>query len=103
MDDLPTIEQRRAQHRAWIASFGFSPRDWRRIEQLVDEVTPGYSPAALDDLDVAVRVGVCQEAAVGRLNGNLMGVAVRKRDGARIAVLYWTMSGSALERWQARR
>ncbi len=45
------MTSRQAAHRAFLASFGFTARDWRRIKAHALSITENHMPAALDDLD----------------------------------------------------
>lgn len=74
VDDLMTPEQRRERHRAWLASFGFSERDWARIKAHAATVTPNNIPAAIDDLDAPWRVGAAWAAERRWSSGLLLGV-----------------------------
>lgn len=76
--------QRRLRHARWKASL--SDRDWVRITALARQVTPGFTPARLDDLDApAIAVGVCEVGHEGRSSGERIGTL---RDG-QVAVLVW--------------
>lgn len=101
MDNLESAEQRRERHAAWVASFGFSEADKRRIRLLADEVTENFSPPALDDLSVPVRVGACPADTRRWMGGELLGV-VTNRAGLKVAVLYWRVTGRQRQR-RARR
>lgn len=98
MDDLPTPAQRRAAHAAWLETFGFSDLDKRRIRLLADEVTENYSPPALDDLSVPVRVGGTPVANRRWMGGDLLGV-VTNSAGLKVALLYWKMTNREVEAW----
>jgi len=84
---------RRAQHREWLESFGFSPEDWGHIKAHAEEVRDLYTPAALCDLSVPIRVGACLPDEVSRFSGHFLG-SCRGR-----ALLYWPMTGREREAW----
>ena len=48
-----------ADRKTFLKSFGFTRRDMVRIKAMAESTTANYGPAALNDLDVAVRVGAC--------------------------------------------
>lgn len=93
---------RRAAHAAWVAAFGFSDHDKRRIRALADEVTENFSPPALDDLSVPVRVGGTPMENRRWMGGDLLGV-VTNRAGLKVALLYWRMTNREREAWARRR
>lgn len=74
-DPWGTKEERRAwrneRNRRWISQI--SDRDWERIDALIDQVTPHYNPAALDDLDAPIRIGVAPEQDALRYSGEVFG------------------------------
>lgn len=100
MDNLPTPEQRRELHRKWLESFGFSDEDWRRIHLLADGVTETYSPPALDDLSVPIRVAAMN--ANPRYTDGKLGVIARA-DGRKVALRYWRMDENERRGWARRR
>jgi hypothetical protein len=100
MDSLMTPAQRRERHKAWLASFGFSDEDWRRIRLLAQDVTDRGSPPALNDLSVPIHIAAMPESS--RRSGKLLGVITRA-DGFRVALVYWTMSDHERGFWQRRR
>lgn len=67
-------EQRAERHRAWLAGFGFSERDWRRMKALAEVVTDHYIPAAMDDLDAPWRVQAVPADTRRWSGGQLLGV-----------------------------
>jgi hypothetical protein len=95
MDNLMSPAERAARHKSWLASFGFSERDWRRIRLLVANTTTNYVAAALDDLDVPVRVGsfIPPDSRYKR-GGQLLGMI----DGR--AIIAWEMSEQELRSWE---
>lgn len=94
--------ERRADHTSWIDSLGFSDEDKRRIRALADEVTENFSPPALDDLSVPVRVGGTPMENRRWMGGDLLGV-VTNRAGLKVALLYWRLDGRQREAWARRR
>lgn len=70
-DDADRARRRRERHARWIA--GISERDWTRLSDLVDQVTPVSSPARLDDLDAAVAIGTCAPGDETRFSGEMFG------------------------------
>jgi hypothetical protein len=102
MDD-PRSQERRDTHADFVASFGFSDEDRRRIKLLAHEVTPHYSPAALGDLSVPIRVGARLAKDVGRSSGRVLGTLTRP-DGVKVALLYWRVTrGMEMEAWERAR
>lgn len=84
----PAISQlqhtRRERHKRWIASL--SERDWARIAELAERVTPRSWPARLEDLDAPGIAVACWPAdQPAGTSGERIG---RLRDG-KVAVLVW--------------
>ncbi len=88
---------RAAARRAFLRQFGFTKRDIVRIKALAAEVTQTYQPAALNDLDVAFRVGAHTRESAARCSGEPLG----EWDGR--VLVYWPMLGRELDRWRSRR
>lgn len=97
MDELAVPNERRRRHAAWLASWGLSDHDWKRIRLLADALTPTCGPPALDDLSAPVRVGVVLAEDRRHLGGELLGVIDAKH--GRVAVLAWRMVERERERW----
>lgn len=96
MDDLMSPAERRRRHQAWIASWGFTPRDLQRIKHLAEEATDTYTPDALVDLDVPVRVIAVRPDEVKRMSGTLLGVHKGR------ALLAWQLVDREREAWARR-
>lgn len=76
--------RRAKRHKLWLSRL--SETDWSRIRALADQVTTGFSPARLDDLDArGIAIGVCAVGEEKLLSGERVGTV---RDGA-VAVLVW--------------
>lgn len=88
---------RAAQYRDWLAGFGFSGEDWRRIKAMAAEMDGLNRPAALDDLSVPYRVGVTDLDIGGGTTGRVLG-----RLGDRL-LLYWPMDERRYSEWARRR
>jgi len=86
-----------ARRKAWLLSFGFTRRDTRRIRQLAEQTRPGYSPSALDDLDVPVRIVAVSPEEKHAPNGEELGRWAGNR------ILFWRLVGREFEAWQKRR
>lgn len=90
--------ERAARHKAWLASFQFTERDWRRIRQLAADTNGNYAPPALVDLDVPYRViAVMPAASCRHYNGKLLGVIEGR------AILVWELVGREREAWARRK
>lgn len=83
--------------RQFLKSFGFTPRDIRRIQALAEATTGGEVPAALNDLDVPFRVGACMPGMEGYSTGKVLG------EWAGRALLFWEMNGREVEVWRRNR
>lgn len=76
--------ERRERHKRWLSSL--TDRDWARLSALADQVTPGFCPARIEDLDApGIAVGVCLSGREGYTSGERIGSL---RGGA-VAVLVW--------------
>src|SRR6185437_9138753 len=82
--------KRRARHKARLDSL--TARDWARIRALARQVSPGYGPARLDDLDApGIAVGVCMSGDEWHFSGERVGSL---RGGA-VALLVWATGREA--------
>ena len=86
-----------AERKAFLKSFGFTRRDMIRIKAMAESTTANYSPAALNDLDVAVRVGACMPGGERHTTGAWLG------SWAGRSLLYWTINSGEREIWAKRR
>lgn len=102
MDNLPSPEQRREQHRAWLESWGFSDEDWRRIKLHAGDVTRHLSPPALVDLSRPVRVMAVLADDRRHYGGQVLGV-VNDAPAGRVVLLAWPMTSREQETWAKRR
>jgi hypothetical protein len=100
MDTVMSPADRRAKHKAWVASFGLSDEDRRRIQLLAADVTDRGSPPALVDLSVPVRVAAIPASSYR--SGPLLGTLTR-RDGMKVALLVWRMDDHEHGLWAKRR
>jgi hypothetical protein len=83
--------------RAFLKSFGFTPRDVRRIQAVAEATTKLETPASLDDLDVPFRVGACMPGREGYSTGKILG------EWAGRSLLYWPMNDREQEVWERSR
>lgn len=61
-------------HRRWLAGFGLSDRDWRRIRALAERAAAGAHEARIEDLDGPWAVGVVPAYNRKAYSGELLGV-----------------------------
>jgi hypothetical protein len=85
----------------WRA-YGFSPQDKARIRQLAEDLTDTYSPAALDDLSVPIRVGAVEAAWRTRFGGETLGV-LSNAAGLKVALVFWRLTVRERDAWARRR
>ena len=85
-----------AQRRAFLQSFGFTPRDVVRIKALAESATATYTPRPLNDLDVAIRISACVPPPPPTMAGRALG-EWRGR-----LLFYTRMDGPELALWKAR-
>lgn len=77
-------ELRRKRHRLWLSQL--TERDWRRIREAAEKVTPMDGGARFDDLDAkGIAVGLCIADHARYFSGERIG-AVRN---GQVAVLVW--------------
>jgi len=93
----PTTIMSDAQRKAFLKSFGFTRRDIVRIKAMAESTTGNYLPAALNDLDVPIRVGACPAGQESRSTGKVLG------SWAGRTLLYWDMYVEEREVWARRR
>lgn len=86
-----------AVRQAFLKSFGFTPRDVRRIKAMAEATTANELPKALDDLDVPFRVGACMIGREGYSSGKILG------EWAGRSLLYWDMHDAEAEAWRRKR
>jgi hypothetical protein len=84
MASRPGAAERRKRYIAAL-----SDRDWNRIRALAREVTPGYTPARLDDLDAkTIAVGVTQPGGESYVSGERIG-EIAVRPDWKLPVIVW--------------
>jgi hypothetical protein len=83
--------------RRFLASFGFTRRDVRRIQAMAETCEPTYAPAALDDLDVPYRVGAIWPGQEMRSTGQYLG----EWNGR--TLLWWPMHAAEEDAWRRKR
>jgi hypothetical protein len=94
-DDVPPDDPV-ARRKAWLLSFRFTKRDTRRIRQLAEACTRDYTPPAIVDLDVPIRVCAIHGESRQHGSGDLLGTWAGNK------LLYWRLSGWELDTWARR-
>jgi hypothetical protein len=86
-----------AARRAFLAGFGFTRRDVRRIKAMAEATTGNDLPVALNDLDVPYRVGCCMPGTERHSSGQILG------EWAGRVLLWWAMNRQEEEVWRRER